>query len=226
MRMHLKKDKNKEIKTVLLSVVMIFLLSISIFITMLIKNISNFFLEYSKGLAFQNLTYLINNSITDKTLEYLEKDNLYFVTKNNLEEIEMIDYNSLKVNLFLRDITSNIQSNLLKETTDDFNVPFGRIFNNPFFNQKGPKIPVKITYIGNVQSYIKTSIKEYGINNALVEMTVYIEINVKIMLPLLSDNLIIKKEVPISYQIIKGNVPSYYAGNIEKNSSIYSIPIE
>ena len=69
-------------------------------------------------------------------------------------------------------------------------------------------------------------IKEYGINNCLVEIYILLEVNVKVLLPIISDDIVIKNEIPISYKIINGQIPSYYGGNLSKNSNIYALPLE
>ena len=87
------------------------------------------------------------------------------MTKNDNNEIQMIDYNTYLVNAFLRDVVSDLQNNFNDLLEDDvtFYVPFGSVFQNVFFNNVGPLIPVKIKLIGSIVSNIETSIKEYGI---------------------------------------------------------------
>ena len=89
----------------------------------------------------------------------------------------------------------------------------------------GPKIPVRVEFVGSVLTNINTTIKEYGINNALIEMVIQIELKEKIILPILSKEILITNEVPVSYKIINGNIPNYYGEGISNNSNIYSLPL-
>ena len=73
---------------------------------------------------------------------------------------------------------------------------------------------------------VLTKIKEYGINNCLIEMNLVIEIKQQIMLPLISKKIKIINDIPISYKVINGKIPEYYSGSLSKGSNIYSIPIE
>ena len=203
-------------------------------------NIFNLLLEYATAEVTKISSIIINNAVTDDVLKDFENYELFTITKNNDDEIEMIDYNSTLVNLFLRGITSNIQNELLKIETGEFSIinkensnekvlfyiPLGAAFNNPVFNNFGPKIPVRVEFVGSVLTNISTTIKEYGINNSLIEMTVHIEVREKVLLPILSKEIIVTNEVPLSYKIITGNIPNYYGKGLNKNSSIYSIPIE
>ena len=239
MRMNLKKEKNKRNKLLLILgiITIIFIFSLVI-LNQALKTVSIFFAEYSTSEVEKISLVIINNSVTDEALTNLLELELYKITKNNKEEIEMIDYNPIVVNLFLREITNNIQRELIyfvnssknlsinsNDQNINFYIPLGRIFSSPFLNQMGPKIPVQVEFIGNVQSYIKTNIKEYGINNSLIEISVVVEINAKIMLPLIVKDINLKKEIPISYKIIKGSIPNYYSSENGKSSGIYSVPL-
>ena len=238
MRMNLKNKRIIRLKRLL--IVLIFFSIISIIFSVLMNNIKNYFLEYATKEVEQISSIVINSSITDDILDSLSFEELYIITKNDRLEIEMVDYNSFLVVRFLRDITDKLQSDLIdiengnfsvlkKESNIDkvlFYIPFGRVFNTTLFNNMGPKIPVKVEYIGYVSTNVKTIIKEYGINNSLIEMSVHIEINAKVLLPLISEDIVISKDVPISYKIINGSIPNYYGSSIDRNSSIYSIPLE
>ena len=75
-----------------------------------------------------------------------------------------------------------------------------------------------MNFIGQINSNIKTKIKEYGINSLSIELFVESEIKARAIMPISTKNEIIKIEAPITIQIIQGKIPSYYFDNIEKNS--------
>jgi sporulation protein YunB len=238
--MRMSLENKRIIRLRRLIIVLIFFSLISLIFSALIRNIKDYFLEYATKEIEQISSIVINSSITDDLIDSLYFEDLYVITKNERLEIEMVDYNSFLVVRFLRDITNKLQNDLIdiengnfsilrKESNFDkvlFYMPFGRIFNTTLFNNMGPKIPVKVEYIGYVSTNIKTVIKEYGINNSLIEMSVHIEINAKVLLPLISKDIVISRDVPISYKIINGSIPNYYGSSLDRNSSIYSIPLE
>ena len=224
MRMHIKNNrktyKNRKIKLL----IVFFLLFIFLFY-IISRNLSDFYLEYSTKKAQIIMINSINNAVLDNNLDIMKKAQIYKINKNKEGEIISLDYNTYLVNKFLKEISTNVETTLKKEEEQNkniyFSIPIGSVTKNPLFNDKGPKIPVKMEIIGSVISNIKTNIKEYGINNALIEMTVNIEVEEKIMLPITSNNIKITTEIPISYNIITGKIPNYYGGEILKNSSVY-----
>lgn len=223
-----------------LIVIFLIIITISYIAKLIINNISNYFLKNSIAEVEQITSALINYSVTDDMLTTLELDNLYRITKNSDNEVEMIDYNPVAVNIFLNKVTNAVQDGLFKmeqgdltiigkDFNDDgtiFYIPFGSITANPLLNNIGPKIPVKIKTVGSILSNVDVKIKEYGINNCLIEMNLVIEIKQQIMLPLISKKIKIINDMPISYKIINGKIPDYYSGSLSKGSNIYSIPIE
>ena len=93
-----------------------------------------------------------------------------------------------------------------------FEVPFGIIYNNLFFTNIGPKIPVKIKFLGNVGLDVKSRIKEYGINSALIEIYIKVNVTLKSYIPFNNKKINIESEIPVIMKVIKGDTPNYISG--------------
>ncbi|MBR2712678.1 MAG: sporulation protein YunB [Bacilli bacterium] len=153
---------------------------------------------------------LISNNVMNSISKYLDSNNLFDIVKNDKGNIETIDYNSKVINEILS-ISSKVGINNLKELEKNKNgivtyLPIGIASNNIFLEDKGPKIPIRLYLDGNVLTSLKTDIKEYGIDSALVEVSVRIEASVKVIIPFESEEINIVNEIPISIKIVKGNV--------------------
>lgn len=229
----LRKYKKKKISTYISLSLTIIILSIIIAI-LLITFLSNKFKKVLLPIAISDtrkiVTMVINASVTDKVMNMLKEKEIYTIQYDG-ENINMINYNSYEVNRLLREITYNIENsfkeleqgnidalnsslsrnnnNLLKKGTIG-SVPLGIIFDNPILNNIGPYIDIKFTYLGDIKSNIETSIKPYGINNALISLSVFVEVSSQITLPLVTERVTISNEIPISINIIEGKVPEGY----------------
>ena len=95
---------------------------------------------------------------------------------------------------------------------------------NSFLSNLGPKIPVKINLVGNIISGVETKVTNYGINNAMIEVYVHLQVNIQVILPFLSDTVQVDTLVPIAMKLIQGSVPNYYGGNL--SSPLLSLPVE
>lgn len=184
---------------------------------------------------------LINDVVKEEISNIFNLDELIFITKNNSDDIQMIDFNSTYVNKILNSTTTTLLNKLKDNNEICFNencntikyskgiiyeVPLGLISDNIFLNNIGPKIPIKLNIIGDVYANINTNIKEYGINNALLEISINVSVNEKVILPFVSENINVSMSVPISLKLIQGNIPIYYGNSFEKKSNIISTPTE
>ena len=216
MRMYLKNNRKIFLKRNIIILLLLFTIFIYIY-SILSKNLNHYYLNYSENEASRIITNSISKAVNDQVLKEIKNNDLYTIVKNKNEEIEMIDYNSYIVNIFLRDVTNNIIKELAKEENNtneaSFYIPMGSIFQNPVLNNRGPKIPVRMELVGSVITGIDSKVKNYGINNSLIEIYVHIEVKERVILPVTAKDITIVNDIPISYRIIKGNIPSYYSGN-------------
>lgn len=162
--------------------------------------------------------------------ELVKQNQLFNIVCNDKGEIETIDFDTVLVNEILLIASKNIRARLSEvekgnklpeelyygQSIDKlkkgiiYEVPFNVIFNNSFFYNIGPKIPVSIKYSGNVSLDIKTRVSEYGINSALIEIYIRAEVTQRTILPFRSKDIKITSEIPVVMKVVKGNVPNYY----------------
>ena len=227
--MKLKKKKSYTSKLlVMLLFPILFMITFFIIFQKPIKYVSNFFLNYASMEAEKQISTIINDSSSTEEFKRISYDELYYITKNSNNEIEMIDYNLATVNEFLDIVTFKIQDSL-KEMEEKvvLEIPFGIIMNNPFFNNLGPNIPVKLKFVSSVLTSVETKLTDYGINNSLVEIYVNIEVRAVVILPVVSKEIVVTNQVPVSYKVITGKIPEFYGINgISKNSNLYQLPLE
>ena len=243
--MKLKKDKLAH-KFIIVVVIILFftIVSLKIFST----NMRPVFLRIAKSEAKKMATIVINDSVGKQLVNDLTIDNLFDITKDNNGNITSIDFNSKVVNKVLTTTTNsaimhlkyvedgrvdllNISDNVLANYDQKklrkgiiYSIPMGIIFGNTLLANIGPKLPVKFSLIGSVNSNINTKITNYGINNALIEVYVDLSVELEVILPLMTDIVEIKSSIPVAIKLIQGNVPEYYA-NALSNPSL-SIPIK
>ena len=158
-------------------------------------------------------------------------------------------FNSILVNQILDSATTLIHKNMklleegkVEEIGTDFglqysdlehlrkgivaNIPIGIIYNNPLLANLGPRIPIRIRYLGNLDGNITTKVSEYGINNALVEIGIHLEMTAMILLPFSSGVRKMTWDIPVIVKIVQGSIPNYYSNGFNTNSGIVTIPME
>ena len=107
-----------------------------------------------------------------------------------------------------------------------YELPSGLFLKDDIISNIGPKIPVKVDMRGSIDSNVSTKLTNYGINNALVEISINISLEEQILLPFTLKTITVENSVPIVLKIIEGNVPKYYSNGMNSNSPTVSIPLE
>lgn len=239
-KIRLKKRGRIKINKLTISIILVIiflLLWFFIFNKELLPILSNYALVETKNIS----TKIINEAVTKKIAKEEYLNDLVETTLNKNGEIVSVDFNPVYVNKALSTITNEVQNNIKKieegnvdfdseiiKNNNDliFEIPFGIVFRMPILADLGPKLPLKTKIIGNVISNINTKITNYGINNAMLEIYIEVEVSEQILLPFISKKTTVKENIPVAMKVIQGTVPKYYGGSMNNNSSMFSIPIE
>lgn len=244
MRMTLKRKNKKTNKLIVFIIIFIFLVIAStIFINYYSNKALPLLVSYAEAEAKKLIILVINKAVT-KQINNVDTNDIFEVTYNNNGEVILIDFNSKRTSIALSTITSLVEINLraIEEgridmielpdnSLDAFNtdllekgiileVPLGVISNSALLTNLGPKIPVKIALIGDVSSGFSTDVTEYGINNALITLNIDVEVNAKVVLPFVSDDMNISASIPIAMKVIQGKIPEYYLNGFSTKSNI------
>lgn len=210
------------------------------------NKVSDIFMSYAESETTKLMTLVINKSVTKQMANSFDDKLLFDIVKDAAGNIKLIDFNSLEVNKTLNMITNLVALNLKMieegniEMVDIFDnseydvsklkkgiiyeIPMGAITKSSLIANLGPKIPVRMHIIGDVVSDLETNVKEYGINNALIEIGVSVSVNSLVNLPFVSKKITVSTVIPLSLKLIQGNIPSYYYSYGIKNNPNLALP--
>lgn len=222
--MKLKRYKEKKISSYIS--MSIFLVVISLILSFIVID---YFANRANEILFpmaesqirKVIAMIINKSCSNVNIE----DNLYEINKDSNNEIKMITYNSFEVTKLINQVTTNIENMISdiengkmdyygntfnKENGVIAEIPFGVIFGNSLLANVGPKIKLRLNLLGDIISNIETEVKPYGINNAYVEVRIHLTVTARIVLPFVSEKVGISNVIPLSMNIVQGNIPEAY----------------
>ena len=237
----------KKLKLILGIVFLAFLISV-VFVLCIGKKLNPTIRNYSTVEAKRFGTFVINYSLDKDFLKNLN-GNIFETTTNNKGEIQMIDFKTKEVNEVLEKATAKVQKQLIdleNGNIDNMNIadtfkglryekikngvvcelPMGVVFSNVLFSNSGPIIPIKFNFIGQVLTNLNTKVETYGINSVYIEVKLHIEITELITMPLKTEEVKIETDVPLTIKVIQGSIPNYYQQQLQKDSSIFTLPIE
>lgn len=216
--MRLRRYKRKRFCDYLfrgIILIIISLVSAFVVISYFAKRVDKILVPMAEIKVRKFITEIINNA----TFEVDFSGDLISIGKNDDDEIKLVNYNSLEVIKLLDTITGNIQNGIDELDGGSYRgkdsyivgeIPFGAIFDNSMLRNLGPKIKLRLSMDSSVVSNIETEVKPYGLNNAYIEVRVFLEVTGRIILPFVSREIKVNNVIPISMNIIQGTVPEAY----------------
>lgn len=230
------KKKKKNLLNYILYILLIGFICAITFIYYFNKTLGPGLIECAEN-EIRRLTSIVMNNSIQKYLSQNNLDNLFQISRNNSNEIERIQYNTKELNktsFAIADILetdlqymvngnfeklnlnlNTIPDNYYEKLNDGilFTVSIGSASGNRLLANIGPKIPLNLNVIGEVYANIATKVTEYGMNNAMIEVYVELEATTVIHMPFLSKQINVKNKIPLTMEIIQGNIPSYTFNN-------------
>ena len=196
----------------------------------------------------ERIANVILNDVVNIDDDYFNED-LFEISRDNDGNIELINFDTKLTNRLLKDIndkamkrlsaiekgdTTDIElSDSLKGTRLTFlddgvvcDIPIGSLFHNGLIVNLTTSIPIRFSFIGTVSSNIVTDVKEYGFNNALIEVGIEVTIKEKITMPHSTESIPITTKVNLTTQLIQGSVPNYYNGAFSASSQVFATKIK
>jgi sporulation protein YunB len=165
---------------------------------------------------------IINSSILDECSKNFKYDEVIKVDKDNTGNIVLLKADTLILNKIAADISINSQKKLKEIGDMGIKMPFGYIFQNNILAGLGPDIKIKMRPIGNIETKYSSEFETAGINQTRHKIYVVVTTQIRVVIPMRSNVLEVKNEIPICETIIVGKTPNN-AINLDLQRSGYKI---
>lgn len=216
------EEKRRLLISILLTCFLSFMIT-NIYIKSLSKNMTTYI---GASVKKKNIL-LLKEAFTETSSTFKNVDDLILVTQNSKEEIIQVDFDMQMSSNLLSSITDYINATLNEYNYLGYRIdlPVGLLSKNPIFANIGPKIPVKVELSDVALGNVRTTVKPFGINNALVEVYLDIFIRTSVLYPF--EVLEVDSEFSslVSSKIIQGTVPNFWGGSINSKSDTIDLPL-
>jgi sporulation protein YunB len=169
----------------------------------------------------QIATDAINEAISNQIAHRAELEQLVDWRTNYSGDVTgfMLNYaEHMKISSQVVDIVKNTLDSKVHTTE---NIPIGQALDSAILSSFGPSIPIRFESAGAPQVDLGTRREDAGINMLLVTVFVRITAEVMIYIPFDTKPEVVSTEIPISYILVKGDVPMYY---FDANGNAYDTP--
>lgn len=188
------------------------------------------FVEYGVSKSTDICTKIMNKVIVEQFQEKIEEEIIQFegadlfVLNFNTSILNSIAANAVnkaqiyfdmiekgKINDELRGFLNFEEMDIDDGVT--LKMPISRLFNNLFVSNIGLEIPVRYKFVSSLKAKIISQVEEYGINNALIVIKLFVTSDVFVNVPFFSEKRSVEFVIPILMKVIQGKVPVSYLGS-------------
>lgn len=194
----------------ILIVVLILVLLVLVPFGIIESNLQPTILAIAKAEAEQVAVRAIQNAVNEKVAKSVEYKDLIFIRTDNRGRVVLMQANTVKINSLAADTILDIQKNLSMLEGKVIPIPLGQVLKSQLLAAYGPKIKVKLVPIGTVKVKVADDFQQAGINQTRHRLYLNVFSKVKIIIPLVTDNIEVAAQVPIAETIIVGEVPQTY----------------
>ena len=231
------------------------LLMVSLFIMIIISlyvinmRLMPIYLDYAEVQTGKIASYVVSKAINSRTSSVLDVNEIIVPIESENETMIQTKFNTEIINQVRAETQSlvkeyleqaengelshlpnldNVEYDVGRMEAGDgivFFVPLGQAANIPIIGNLGPKIPIRFHIIGNVQSNVETKISEFGINNAMVEVDIQLEVKVQIIVPFASKAASVEQRIPVAMGLVQGAVPHIYTNGGDGVQPSLEVPV-
>ena len=154
-------------------------------------------------------TEAVNRAIKDE-IANVDYSQLIMVQKDTQGHIVLMQPNLMRINQLASDTTLAIQASLQSLVNQQFSIPVGQVLGSQLLANYGPRVRVSIYPIGTVRASVFDKFEDAGINQTRHRIYLDIETQVKVVVPLITSDVSVDTQVPITDTVIVGQVPNVY----------------
>lgn len=198
----------KPAKKFLLIILIIIVIAYSTALT-IINSINPTIERQSRTIA-KRTAERFSNEASLEVIKDLKYDDLCAIEKDNNGNIIMMNLNVINVNKISSEIALKLQNKLNEVDNNSIKISLGSLTGNKLLAGKGPKIHVKLEAIGNVETSVKSEIKEAGINQSIHKIYLNIITQMTMISPYKNTDTEIVSEVLLAESVIIGKIPETF----------------
>ncbi|NLJ99030.1 MAG: sporulation protein YunB [Tissierellia bacterium] len=172
------------------------------------KNILPTVIAISEIKAKAVTTEAINDTIKTKIKRDINYNDLIFVKYDKDGRVTLMQANTILMNNIAAEVALEVQKQLQKISKSKIKVPLSNAFDTRLVNL--PSISVNIIPQGSVAVDFATEFESSGINQTRHRIYIIVVTDIKMIVPLVSEDIKITTNIPIAETIIVGEVPDQY----------------
>lgn len=163
--------------------------------------------EKVRSIATASISTVVGDVMADENTSY---DKIVHITRDANDKIELIEIDTVQVNLLIREVTRLVQEEFDKLGENGITISLGTFTGIPFLFGYGPDVNINLVPVGSVQTNVQSSFVSAGINQTLHRLYFVVSTIIGMVLPGMTQNFTTNLEVLLCESVIVGEIPEIY----------------
>lgn len=174
-------------------------------------------------------TRAINIAVEEMMAVTLSEAAMAYLVRDAEGNLQGVQYDMGEVNRVSSQATHKILQTLNNVGEEVFPIPLGQLTGLDFLASWGPGIPVRMIPVGGLTTTPIASFESAGINQTWHRVLLDIQVQIRVAIPLLSEEILVATRVPIIEEVFIGSVPTWYFAsqeNLTKGEGRLEFPLK
>ena len=179
----------------------------------LVKTIGPTFNQLCLNEAKSVATQIVHETI-DEVMEKYGYNDLVTLVKDKEGKIVSMQANIAIINKIISQISLKIQDKIDNTPNRDIYIRLGSFTGIKLLSGRGPKVPIRISSIGNINTEVMSEFTSTGINQSIHRIFTNITCKIEVLTPFNTISNEIEEKIILAENVIIGNIPENYLVNI------------
>lgn len=199
-----KINLSKEYKLVL-AVLITAILTVCYLVQTIGPTFNQLCLNEAKSVA----TKIVHETI-DEVMEKYGYNDLVTLVKDKEGKIVSMQANIAIINKIISQISLKIQDKIDNTPNRDIYIRLGSFTGIKLLSGRGPKVPIRISSIGNIKTEVMSEFTSTGINQSIHRIFTNITCKIEVLTPFNTISNEIEEKIILAENVIIGNIPENY----------------
>ena len=175
----------------------------------LVKTIGPTFNQLCLNEAKSVATQIVHETI-DEVMEKYGYNDLVTLVKDKEGKIVSMQANIAIINKIISQISLKIQDKIDNTPNRDIYIRLGSFTGIKLLSGRGPKVPIRISSIGNINTEVMSEFTSTGINQSINRIFTNITCKIEVLTPFNTISNEIEEKIILAENVIIGNIPENY----------------
>ncbi len=159
----------------------------------------------AEALVSRTISRALSDQFRDR-----ENESLFRVEKGSDGSMELVQADSVKINIFMSEFSANLQEAFQDMEGEKLRLPAGALLGSKILSQTGPFVELLIMPLSVSSADFRTEFETQGINQTKYKIYMILECRVRVIAPFSSKVFTTENTVLIGETVILGKVPDSY----------------